>query len=752
MFRLKPNTVIIILLFLVISLLLLKGTKQFDSASKFSPNKLLQTVKSRFGNDHKPVVIKSYDFDGEADFKGWRAADSAINKRQTWTEEGLLNIRRSGVMTEISNSIGLDSSDFNLVEIRIKAQPRDALRLELKWTSGTNDQGGAFVIPAATTETEWHTILAPVGQSSAWTGVIKELKIIFSNAPDILQIDWIRLVRDDNQALLMRENKLRYIIGEQLEWIAPESLQGKFQREYQVPEEAKLIIHYGLDKSAWLDHPSELMLRISVKVEKEPEKDIAQIPVLPRKLGGKWKWFRKEIDLGEFSNQKVTLTFENISLKSKAKRTILWGEPVIVSSVDRQNDNRPNFVILLVDALRPDHLGAYGYDRPTSPNIDALALDGIVFENAFAQSNCTTLSTASLLTSRFPLDAKEAHSSYFSIKPGISTIFKELDNIGYQTAVFTQNALVHWDYHYDEGVDSFLVGSKSKPMGNDVSGWISDYRDAPFLIYVHYMDVHADYQPPTELLSKFVPRDYQPIEPAVQLGKARDMEDSMSKGHSYGEKDKEYTIGLYDGTIAYTDQQIGQLIARLKTLGLYNNTVILVIADHGEEFWEHGGLRHSSTLYDEQLRVPLILKPPLHLDRKAERISSLARLIDLYPTIMQLTGLTIPPDIEGIYLLDAELEKNLSVYAETPEMVAIRTREWKLIDKIGNNKDELYNLKLDPREKINVIAKHPDISARLQGEIKHFKKNRTSSKSIEQRPKKLDQKTIDRLRALGYLK
>ncbi|NIM06592.1 MAG: sulfatase-like hydrolase/transferase [Armatimonadetes bacterium] len=210
--------------------------------------------------------------------------------------------------------------------------------------------------------------------------------------------------------------------------------------------------------------------------------------------------------------------------------------------------------------------------------------------------------------------------------------------------------------------------------------------------------------------------------------------------------------GLYDGEIASIDHNIGRIIEYLRNEGIYDNTVIVVLADHGEEFWERGGLEHARTLHDEILRIPLILKLPPSANRRGERVSATVRQVDVYPTLLELAGVSLSSDIRGESLLHIDPAKSRWEYAETPYIAALRGEEWKFIAKSRPKQEELYNLEEDPAERKNVAAQHPQVLARMQEEMSSLMRMEEFASAADQEYKKVDPKTLERLRSLGYVK
>ena len=297
---------------------------------------------------------------------------------------------------------------------------------------------------------------------------------------------------------------------------------------------------------------------------------------------------------------------------------------------------QPNVLVFLVDTLRKDHLGCYGYDRQTSPNIDALAEDGIRFDTHMPQSTWTRPSVASLFTSLYP-SFHGAEDWTDKMREDVPTLGAALAAAGYEShALFTNpNVLPVWgmgdeftrvthiDYQAGAEVDDARVV-------NAAISTIQNTAGRPWFIYAHTMAPHDPYEPPAPYDTKFARVQHVGTEEEISRQK---------------------TIEQYDGEIGYVDEQFGRLVAELKRLGQYDNTLIVLLSDHGEEFWEHGGEIHGTSLYEELLGVPLIVKLPGNESAGKTR-AALVQTIDIAPTILELVGAAAEPRFQGASFTD----------------------------------------------------------------------------------------------------
>jgi arylsulfatase A-like enzyme len=320
----------------------------------------------------------------------------------------------------------------------------------------------------------------------------------------------------------------------------------------------------------------------------------------------------------------------------------------------------PNVLVISIDTLRADHLSCYGYARPTSPRIDALAKEGVLFEHVVAAAPWTLPSYGSLFTACTPAvhraGVNAAHEDRFGrdedtskeqleiLRTDLPTLAEQLGAGGFASAGFQANSFLRAKNGVDRGFDRWVFYQYHAPVGVDLAlDWIESHAGAPWFCFLHIMDVHQPYVPPPPFDRKFSERSFTDVEgypPAIDSLRAKRPDDATVR----------LLVDEYDGAIAYTDQEVGRLLDRLQAQGLLDSTLVVVHADHGEEFWEHGGYEHGHTEYTELLSVPLILRLPGKVPA-GKRVASRVRLIDLMPTVLDLLHLPPAPGIEGRSLL-----------------------------------------------------------------------------------------------------
>jgi arylsulfatase A-like enzyme len=388
---------------------------------------------------------------------------------------------------------------------------------------------------------------------------------------------------------------------------------------------------------------------------------------------------------------------------------------VLLSCVPERGLERPNIVLIVIDALRPDHLGCYGYQRPTSPVIDELADTGILFETAISAAPWTKTSFSSFLTSLYPF--QHGVVEWVSIMPdSISTLSEVLHGHGYNTMALVNMLGITDRFKVLKGTDQVSAAAKYKRdagKATDDAIELMAGSPEPYFIIIHYFDTHWPYRPPMKYVDTI--RDQSDPEPFVIEGPSVDRD-----GGVIPQEVREREVTMYDACIRYVDENVARLVGFLEESGTRDQTVLMITADHGEAFWEHGFGSHGRSVYDEEIRVPLIFNNPVRY-RTARRIEEQVSLIDLVPTIVDLAGAEDSRHREGRNLNDlvdtgrsrrregsflpADIELCESTLKKAPDTKGIRSNHWKLIIEPATSLVELYNMLDDPRETENVWGK-----------------------------------------------
>jgi arylsulfatase A-like enzyme len=427
-----------------------------------------------------------------------------------------------------------------------------------------------------------------------------------------------------------------------------------------------------------------------------------------------------------------------------------------------------NVLLISIDTLRADHLGVYGYPRPVSPNIDRFAREAVVFDRNINTGGGTLPVHASMFTSLPPTVHGEWADSPHALSPQRITLAEQLHDAGYHTRGYTGGGFVRAMYGLGKGFDSFY------DWGGDFAvelpmlyQWIDSYHGGKFFLFLHTYDVHSTF--------KRLPYDHGPAYNrmftagyhgtfdgcrnglcASELLLAVDKMPKAVRKDVFSAADVEYMKGLYDGGIAYVDDQLEQLFHHLRVLGLWDTTLIVLTADHGEEFAEHGRFLHEQN-YEEIAHVPLMIRFP-HGVFGGRRISELVSTLEIMPTVLDALGIPCNPEAEGrslLPLLTAGREGRGWVYMAGARE-KLRTPLWSLLV-ADDRATELYNVSRDPGETQNRLRDRPQLAAAL---LARYMQARAHDQEAHRllaglRPDPLVQPSpedLARLRSLGYAK
>jgi arylsulfatase A-like enzyme len=343
-------------------------------------------------------------------------------------------------------------------------------------------------------------------------------------------------------------------------------------------------------------------------------------------------WVPLEVDLSPYVGRRVGIVLETRGFEeTKAPDRAYWGNPVVTTF---RGPAPPLVILYLVDTLRADHLPIYGYRRDTAPNLVQFARDAVVFEQAIASSSWTKPSVASILTSLRPRD-HGCLQFYSPFDLSNVTLAERLRQAGYTTGAIVANPiLLGRNTGFAQGFSYFAAARgrlQAREVVDDGLAFLDRTQGLPRFLYLHTMDPHAPYNPPSPFDRLF--------------SKPAGSERTVPPG---GEEtlDLEHVVAEYDGEIAYGDRQFGRLLRKLKRRRVYDQALIVFLADHGEELMERGHLGHGQTLFDEVVRVPLVVKFPGGR-HSGSRIAQQVRLVDVLPTIMKSQGRAVPQGIAG---------------------------------------------------------------------------------------------------------
>lgn len=481
-------------------------------------------------------------------------------------------------------------------------------------------------------------------------------------------------------------------------------------------------------------------------------------------------WVDRSVPIPGTESGEFSLIFEVSIGKTRYYDQSGWAAPHVVCNAMSSQPNtskRPNVVLISIDTLRPDHLGFYGYDRPTSPNLDALAEESLVFDHAFAPAPHTLPSHASMFTGLYPHEHGAGHRYPEAPLPEkIQTLAEALSDEGYQTIGFSAGGMMSQRYGLSQGFDEWTERQPAnlKSVMPAVFDALGRAGSDPLFLFLHTYDVHGPFEQPEEY------RYFKAAEGAPRIPSQDWVKLLTSKAHKYHKLGRFQglpdVLASYDSGIRFVDIQLARLFEQLRSRGAFDNTLLIVTSDHGETILDHGRyIGHAYTLDEGVVRIPLLVKFPF--SRKAGRHDGLVQLVDIVP--MVLDEVDIEPEAE---LADSPLERNKGrewVQGEASHTGAryLRTERWKIISEttdawdkrkkiFGQEADrfetgwQIFDLEQDPEGSKNLFEENKSYPSDVRKLISTLGSFEVPGQKIGQEEAPQGEHA-DALRALGYI-
>lgn len=445
---------------------------------------------------------------------------------------------------------------------------------------------------------------------------------------------------------------------------------------------------------------------------------------------------------------------------------------------------RPNILLVTIESLRPDHLSLYGYSRETTPNLRALAGSATVYDNAFSVTSWTLASHASIFTGLYPT-AHDTVRPRDRLKDSYVTLAEALAAAGYQTAGIVSGEYLKPQFnlhqgfeHYDDsparerraprrgGVAEAAGEPASRATNPDMEAAVGRFLGAsrdparPFFLFLYYWDPHYPYLPPAPHDQTFVPEGARPPRQRVRFQKGFELNRHVTP------EEMLFVEAQYDGEIRATDESLARIVEMLAEGGLLERTALIVTADHGEQFFDHGSLGHKHSLYDEEVHVPLLFKRPGQ--QEGRRDPRLVSLVDLYPTVLDLAGLGGTRLSHGRSLLEPPRPPGEPIYhelkalwylspeegggADESDVTALRQGDLKAILAEKSGELELFDVAADQGERRPLAAAGE--RERLVERIRSWREALREIAAEGGPPERaaLDAEDVERLRELGYVR
>lgn len=419
--------------------------------------------------------------------------------------------------------------------------------------------------------------------------------------------------------------------------------------------------------------------------------------------------------------------------------------------------SQPPVILIVLDTVRADHMSLYGYDRPTTPRLEEIASSGSVFEWAFSTGAWTLPGVSSILTGRLPAGHGAGRHptkkhTFTRIRESVPTVAGLLSEAGYTTAAIANGGYLSPGFRMDRGFERYdfhpatdMAIRRADTSVDIALEWIDEWdRDEPFFLMLHLFDAHRHYDAPEPARGTFTDRFADRYE---------NMDSLESRLQAEGAGDLEFHMAAYDEEILWLDREVARFVEALRERGIWDRSLVALTADHGEAFREHGVLAHGASLFNEVLRVPMILWGP---EIPGRRWKGPVSTVDIVPTLLDRVGVEAPPELPGISLYglfeDGELPRRL-LFAENDLMVAdhVAVISWplKLIHDFDNEISLLFDMERDPEERVDLTA-NPDRATRravreLRRQARELHRGQVGQEA------ELDPELVEELRALGYI-
>ena len=540
--------------------------------------------------------------------------------------------------------------------------------------------------------------------------------------------------------------------------------------EVRVPRNAALRFAYG---ASTLDRPNLLTATAFQVLVDDGDGDERVFSETLRRPEAN-RWFPRDVDLSRFADKTVRLTFATGRVEGKRPRAEqqmlpVWGNPVLL---DRSAvSEKPDIVLVSIDCLRADHVGAYGYSRETTPNLDAFAREATLFETAIAASSYTLPTHAAMLTGLPP----SLHGAILgrAIAPSVPYTPESLSRAGYRTTGLVTAPFLARHYGFHRGFHTYrATGGRAASIVDRTLELFEEGRGQPQFFFLHLFDLHRPYSPPAAYRTRFGerPDDITELNDRIRMRRPPTSRIQV-----------EQAMALYDGELAYVDDELVRLFDALRNAGIWENALVIVTADHGEAFYEHENWDHARPwihetpgLYEEIVHVPLIVKWPGQ--RSGRRVRSLVSQMDVSPTILEVAGI----ETETLWAAglrrffddeagrDEPARNTISEFVSVrPDrdaglQIALRSQDAKYIATFRADtlaelrgaapvRHELYDLRDDPGELRNLLEGDDVVPSAFSAALRGYLRATQELAPASEGDAILDEKALEELRSLGYI-
>lgn len=467
---------------------------------------------------------------------------------------------------------------------------------------------------------------------------------------------------------------------------------------------SRLDVDLGVEQLELLPRSTQVGFEIALLPASGPERILLREEISG---GGTAAWLPRRVPL-DANEAGARLVFRTTGSPDATLAPAAWGNPTLTRTDAAARSTR-KIVLVSLDTLRADHLGTYGHELPTSPTIDALARTGTVFDRAFSPAPFTLPAHVSLFTSQDPSAHHVLVNTGRKLSSRDTTLAEAFQQEGIVTAGFHGGGYVGASFGFAEGFDTYERHSGFADAVDSTLEFLEARRDENVFVFLHTYDIHAPYEAPDAQLSPFAER-FRKLSDALPDGVAADQLGSMRRLSEHNQGSRPFSADelellrlLYDAGIRAADDQLARFLDGLERLGLRDDTLIVLMSDHGEEFMEHGGLLHGHSMHGELLRIPLIMAGPGI--PAARRVTEAVGLVDIAPTLLAWLGAPKPASMEGRALQPAFRDRTLaaaplagSLLAQERELLSLVHAEHHYIHDAETGAELLFDLRSDPGE------------------------------------------------------
>lgn len=746
----------------------------------------------RLALQNSTKVLRSFQFLETEGFEGWVPAK---NTPQAELTSGIL---RSGAGDDFQISLEPDFECSRTQQVLIRARRLKAARggkIRLQWIDSPNETytGEKSISCPLRREDRFHVYTIEVGDHPDWPGEKVSLRLDFLNIEGGIEIDAVTFeegLSSEEEAMLRIEcgiggatlainNETRPAMhtppGEpsSIPVVLPEgNPSGTDPGNGPV-----LVFATGISRQGWVHGGNPVRFRIFAESGRSRGQDMVFDKTFdPVHNPHDRIWHDYEISLGRYAGEEVHLTFSTENIESHDSQGsgafAVWAHPLIHCPAFPLPTN---VLVILVDTLRSDHLSCYGYPDRTTPHLDRWAGKGFCFKEVVSSSSWTAPAIASLFTGQHPFRHGVRSKHALDLGEDVDTLTECFLGNGYVTGAISDNVLIIPDNGYAQGFHTFLAHpwNRTERGAREVTdlaiAWLERNRGRPFFYYLHYMDPHGSYNPEAPY-DPGPPRKPGTIRDFVEKGICGEVTRRIRSDPTFklSNIEQRRLLDLYDGEIASADYHIGRLLAWLGQSGLIDRTSVVILADHGEGFGEHGFYDHMHTLHDEEVCIPLLILPPpgLHLDQGV-RHSGIVRMVDLAPTILELSGLEFAVEKAGRSLVPVMERKELpavGVHAYSERATesgpyiflrvesALRSRSRKIIFNPWRQDYRMFDLDNDPGELEDMANAEDRITRNMMTRLdRYLSEAAESQEERDVRNQDLEAVQLRQLEALGYL-